>query len=312
MRGLLAYDPAQPLEFRVLGERREEAGTVAARVIEGEFRSQDRTVRTTVIQPAREVGPGELRAGVVFLHWDKGDRTEFLAEAIALAGRGGVSVLIDLPWAVAGGEINPARAGHDQGVFARAVVDARRAIDLLASRGDVDAHRVGIVGHGQGAQVGAVVAGADARPAAFVLIAGVPSYVDRVLHGEEAQVRALRAAMGEPRVKAFAEELRPLDAERHIRQVRSDLTLLQLAKHDREVPAADGQRFADALGALGSVKWYVCGHEMNHPQASEDRTRWLIDRLKLASDEAIQGADAAEAGAAPEAAGEAPGASGAE
>ena len=90
-------------------------------------------------------GPAAL-----FLHWfdtqaPDGNRTQFLAEAAALAGAiGAVSVLPQgrFPWAG-----DPTDAEADAARI-RAEVEAHRgALDLLAGRADVDAARIALVGH---------------------------------------------------------------------------------------------------------------------------------------------------------------------
>src|SRR4051812_21914578 len=54
----------------------------------------------TIVEPARANG---ARPAILFLHWYEpprptSNRTEFLAEAIDLAGTGVVSLLVDTPW----------------------------------------------------------------------------------------------------------------------------------------------------------------------------------------------------------------------
>ena len=85
-------------------------------------------------------------AGVVWGHWlmpgaNNSNREEFLQEAVALAPSGVVSLLVDSPQARPGFKPTPNSA-----LVAQQVVDLRRAVDLLLSRGDVDAKKIAYVG----------------------------------------------------------------------------------------------------------------------------------------------------------------------
>ena len=136
--------------------------------------------------PAFLVTPGSARrgekfAGVVFLHWGQGDRSSFLAEAILLAHAGVVSVMMDSPharpkqWRSKGGFAIPEleRDGHVQ-----AVVDVRRAVDLLMARPEVDPKRLAYVGHSYGASLGGAVAASERRFKALVLMGGLVSWTE--------------------------------------------------------------------------------------------------------------------------------------
>jgi hypothetical protein len=92
------------------------------------------------------------------------NRKEFLEEAVALAHAGVISLLTTGP---------NARPGHaddqdelsDQQVtdLIQAIVDMRRAGDLLLARKDVDATRLAYVGHSYNATVGGFLSGIDKR-----------------------------------------------------------------------------------------------------------------------------------------------------
>jgi len=123
-----------------------------------------------LVEPA---GKGPF-AGIVFGHWGPGNRTEFLPEAAMYAEAGAVSVLIDYPWV----RPDPWRRNQGQGLkeadkdrdsWRHAVVDLRRAFDLLEARPDVDRARLAYVGHSYGAQWGAILTAVDRRMKAPLL-----------------------------------------------------------------------------------------------------------------------------------------------
>jgi dienelactone hydrolase len=160
-------------------------------------------VNAFLIVPA---GSGR-RAAVLFLHGSGGTRTDLLVPAAELATRGAVTMTISQP--------------NDAPTFRPLVVNARRALDLLASRTDVDAKRLGVVGYSLGAQTAAILAGDDPRPQAVGIVAGrgnettlywiararVPLYfqagtLDQVVpHAQLTEL--IRAAPGHPRVSWY-------------------------------------------------------------------------------------------------------------
>jgi dienelactone hydrolase len=107
------------------------------------------------------------------------------------------------------------------------VVNARRALDLLAQRRDVDLHRLGVVGYQGGGQTAAVLSGVDLRVKTAGLIGaratGAATYWIRHtpahlffqagLRGSSIQPPALerliRAAPGRRRVRWYLDSQRP-------------------------------------------------------------------------------------------------------
>lgn len=128
-----------------------------AKVFDLTYAGRNRTkVTAYLVTPATGKGP---HAGLVFGHWGPGNRTEFLAEAKLYARAGAVCVLVDYPWVRPAPHRKPlkqeADPEGDHALFVEAVIDLRRALDLLAGRSDVDPKRLGYVGHSFGAQWGA-------------------------------------------------------------------------------------------------------------------------------------------------------------
>src|SRR5918997_2066207 len=103
-----------------------------------------------LVEP-REGGRG---AATLFLHWfdteaPDGNRTQFLDEAAALARNHGVVSLLPqgrFPWSA-----DPVDADSDAARIRGELEVNRACVDLLAARPDVDAKRIGLVGHDFGA-----------------------------------------------------------------------------------------------------------------------------------------------------------------
>lgn len=94
------------------------------------------------------IPPGKGKfPGVIFMHpAGRGvGRSYFLDEAIALSKQGAVSILIDSPFARPSPQPLFALTERDRDGIAQCVIDLRRAVDALISRGAVDKRRIGYI-----------------------------------------------------------------------------------------------------------------------------------------------------------------------
>jgi hypothetical protein len=269
-----AYQPV-PLygdaSFRDAGD-----GTMRAMVT---YSAGTRTETAEIIEPSVPHGGAEPapRPGVLFVHWLGDDattnHTEFEADAIALAKRSAVCVLLDAMWSTVAND--GANAWFEKGRTTqtdyansiRQVVDLRRGIDLLLSY-DVDPQRIAYVGHDFGAMYGAVLAGVDARPSYYVLMAGNPSFSQWYLLGKKPAD-----------VPAFVKQMEPLDPLPYLARSTAKGFLLQFASHDDYIPLKNAMAFAAAAPLPRGVFLYDADHGLKVPDARADRLAWLEDRL---------------------------------
>ena len=272
---LFDYDAAAPIDFRVAGE--EAVDGVQVQDI-SYLSAREGRVPGYLVHP----GSGGPFAGIVYMHWGQGDRTEFLSEAAILAKRGAVSILIDAPYHrpdipsynfVA--EPEKERAGYIQ-----LVADLRRAYDLLAARKDVDAKRIGYVGHSLGATWGGALAGIDTRFAGYVLMGGLPRLTD--ILGDDSYAKLLQQAFKREQLEKYIEVLSPLNPEIFVGQAAPSSILFQFARHDRFISEAMARDYVKAAGDSHEVKWYFTSHEFNDPESSRDRMAFLAKKLGLA------------------------------
>lgn len=124
--------------------------------------------RVTALLVAPE-GATSLPA-VLFLHDADGNGASAREEAVSLARRGLVSLLPDSSFARPPfPRLVTFDAAKDRALRIRSVVEARRALDVLGARPEVDAGRLAVVGHGPGATTAAILSGIERRVDAFVL-----------------------------------------------------------------------------------------------------------------------------------------------
>ena len=173
---------------------------------------------------------GGRHPAVLFLHGSGGNREDFLLPAVELAKRGFVTMTISEP--------------NDAVTWRPLVVDARRALDVLVARPDVDDKRLGLVGFSLGAQTAAILAGDEPRLKAIGIIAGrgtpVPLYWIRRAHA-------------------------------HL--------FFQAGTKDEVVPHAQLVALIDAAPDHPRVRWYSAGHGMSL-RSNDEQLAWQARQLR--------------------------------
>lgn len=215
-------------------------------------------------------------AGILYVHWyepeaHNSNRTQYLDEAVGMAERGAVSLLIDTMWSPLDWFRTRDRV-EDYDASVRQVVELRRALDVLLAQPTVDPARIAVVGHDFGGMFGAVLAGNDRRARAHVIIAATPRFSDWYLLGTN---------LSEAEREAYTNWISPLDPSLHIRRASDAAFFFQFGTTDWFVPEARALEFYDAAPPDKRIAWYEAGHEVNTPEARRDRIEWLSEQLGL-------------------------------
>jgi dienelactone hydrolase len=214
-------------------------------------------------------------AGILWVHWlgeEKSNRTQFLDEAVELASKGTVSLLVDTMWSAPRwfGDRIPEK---DYETSIGQVVELRRALDLLLSQSNVDRTRIGFVGHDYGAMYGMLMAGVDHRIHTYVFIAATQSLNDWAFLGPQPKSKA-----------AYLKQNSNLELTDYLRQVRNASKLFQFGKADFYVSQADAAVLFSAALEPKQRKMYEASHKMELNEIVRDRAEWLVKQLKLGSD----------------------------
>jgi pimeloyl-ACP methyl ester carboxylesterase len=265
-----AYDSAASLDWQAHAERSHDG----ARVLTGSFASpRGGRVPALLVKPD---GTGPF-AGIVFMHPGGGlhGKDFFLREAVAFSARGAISVLIDAPSKRPGGPPLLGYNERDCESWGQAVVDLRRAVDLLVAQPDVDTNRLGYVGFSYGATLGGVLCGVEPRLGNFVLMAGGPRITDWLKTLEGAGPQQLKRSQ---QWDNYLARMGVFDAERHVPATRAAV-LLQNGTRDGRPDEL--RRYLDLMGGNPrTLRFYVAGHDPG-PDALKDRAAWLTTRLRL-------------------------------
>jgi cephalosporin-C deacetylase-like acetyl esterase len=272
------YDPKAPLDVRETIIDRKDGVTI--RDVSYASPRGGRVTAYMVVPDA----PGPHPA-ILFGHWGPGNRTEFLSEAILYGKDGAVSLLIDYPWMRPAPWRVPLSNGvdepeHDRDVQIQALIDLRRGLDLLASRTDVDAKRIAYIGHSYGAQWGAILSAIDKRLKTAILMGGVREAADIYLRNPDPDLAAMRQKTPMPKLENYLAIVGTLDAVRYVPHSRVPL-LFQFARYERYFDKQSMDAYFDTARQPKQQIWYDTGHELNAPQALQDRRDWLRKYIGL-------------------------------
>jgi dienelactone hydrolase len=224
-------------------------------------------------------------AAILFGHWGNGTRAEFIPEARLYARAGAISLIPEYPW----DRLPPQRKtpNHtdkpelDREIEIQAVVDLRRGIDLLFARPDVDPQRLAYVGHSYGAQWGSILSAIDKRMKTSVLMAGVAESADVFLRGNEPGIVDFRNSRPPGQLERYVQVIGDIDAIHFVDHAAPIPLLLQFGNFEQYFDKTSMEHYAAAASDPKKVLYYDTAHDMNDPQALEDRYDWLAKHINL-------------------------------
>jgi pimeloyl-ACP methyl ester carboxylesterase len=281
-RHLFDYDPKSPLDVRA-SKTETRAG---AKVVDLSYASPlgGRVPAYLVLPAPPEGGASAKHPAALFVHPGQGDRGTFLDEAVGLAGRGLVSLLIGAPStrpeAKKGG--GPWNGERDRKDFVQTTVDVRRGYDLLAARPEVDPVRLAYVGHSLGATIGGPLLALEPRVKAWVLMAGFAAQTREWARSGSVGSIAFRALLPPAEQERYLAALAPLETVRFLPHAPRTPILFQFARRDESIAAWDAALYVQATPGPKEIVWYETGHAFD-ADAREDRDAWLVRQLGLAA-----------------------------
>ena len=271
LAAMFSYDASAPLNAR--SEAPESAE--GAYVTPVSYAGARGPVSATIVTPSQR---GKYRA-VIFVH-DYGKRDEFLPEALSLARAKlpAVSLLIDAPferpvgWRRSFNSLSD--SDNDREIHIQAVIDIRRGIDLLSARADVDGNRIAYVGHGYGANWGAILSSIEPRLRRFVLVAGFASLAD-LMESDDPEWANMRYALGSERSARYRASISVVDPIRFTPFWAGAPILFQFGRFDQFVSRAMAERLVHSISRPQKAIFYDAGHAVNDPRAMIDRAGFL-------------------------------------
>jgi acetyl esterase/lipase len=269
---LFAYEVGMPVPVTEVGS--ETQGEVTIRDITFPSPYGDDVPAYLIAPP----GEGPFPA-VLYVHWYEtqeqatSNRTEFLEEAVSLAGEGVASLLVDDVLALPGPRErwSGLDAENDRELVIRQVVELRRAADVLIAEGRADPSRLAFVGHDFGAMFGAVLLPVDGRFKTAVLLAMVGDFADWFLLG---------SPLGGPDRDAYREGLLPVAPLQYLPHFTPASVFFQFADNDAFVGTEDADGLLAAASEPKRAETYASDHALHeNAVAASDRLAWLRQEL---------------------------------
>jgi len=248
-QAIFDYDATLPLNINWWTEYPDQDAIIHTLSYQGTDRCQ---VDALLVTPT---GDGPYPA-VIYMHRGNEFKTQYLEEAILLAGQGVVSLLPASAFDTGCDSFNRTQR---QG-YIDTVLFIRRGVDLLQSLPYVDGTRLAYVGHSFGATWGGVLAGVEPRIHSFVLIAGLVN----ISHYE---------AYGMPE----------LDALNYIGEAVNDEFLFQFSFHDAYISQAAADLYVSYTPGEPTALWYASNHEDLQYDGQSDRIAWLLEQLGVSA-----------------------------
>ena len=222
-------------------------------------------VEAYVVEPAG----GEIRAGILFLHWlgdHRSDRTQFLSEARELATLGVRSVLPAgrLPWVPdpVDAETDVANLKHEQRRLGAALDGLVAALPKGAP--------VALVGHDFGAMHGLRLAAARPVFKAVIVIAATPRWGDWFLRFWKIEGDRFD----------YLRRLAPFDPIEAARGLQAT-ALWQFSDRDFFIAPMSAVELARAAPGEPVIEWYSADHAMRSARARAARRAFLRRELNL-------------------------------
>jgi dienelactone hydrolase len=256
-----AYDASAPMGLVEKGSTTD--GTLTIRDIEftspkgGLARAYLITTQTSAAIPA-----------MLFVAGSNERREDIRIQAMGVARRGVISLVLEQSQLAAGRPQIWTFTEQDRSEAVHTVVDARRAIDVLVARNDVDRTRIGYYGFSYGAWLGAITAAVDKRVSLLVLRSGGPQVLAEIARASSHTLTPeYTATMARVDQMAYAPAI-------------SAPVLVQNGSRDTTFTAEQMRAWQERVGGAKTVKTYDAGHTLD-AQSLADALSWIAERWRL-------------------------------
>ncbi len=170
----------------------------------------------------------------------------------------------------------------DREIEIQAVVDLRCGIDLLLARPDVDPKRLAYVGHSYGAQWRSILSAVDRRMKTSVLMAGVADMADILLRSDDPGMVDFRKGQPVGQLERYSQVTGDIDAIHLSGMPRRPFRCCSSSQITNSTSTRlQWSIYVAAASDPKKVLYYDTGHDLNDPQALEDRYDWLVKNISL-------------------------------
>ncbi len=166
------------------------------------------------------------------------------------------------------------------------IVDLRRTVDYLESRGDIDAKRIGYIGTSLGGFLGAVFSGVDKRIKTSILIVGGGNWEKMILKSQVPPFKIIKSDFCNNKdfcIKDFASKMDVIEPLNFVGLISPEPLLMINCKNDKYVPKETAEELFDSAKEPKTIEWFTCMGEIAHIPPL-DKTmilikKWLVENL---------------------------------
>ena len=256
-----AYDASAPIGIIERGSAID--GTLTVRDIEFSGTKSGRA-RAYLITPPTS-GP---QPAMVFVAGSNQRREDIRADALAVARRGVIALVLEQSQLTAGRPPIWTFTAQDREEAIDTVIDTRRAIDLLVARADVDRARIGYYGFSYGAWLGAISAAVDKRVSLVVLRSGGPQILSEIARASVGMLSA-----------EYSQLMATVDQMTYASSIAGTV-LVQNGSRDTTYTAEQMRAWQERIGGTKTMRTYDAGHTLD-AVANADALTWITERWRL-------------------------------
>jgi len=247
------------------------------------YESMGETVPALLAIPKEGNGPFPV---VLMLHGHRSSKAYMIRRySTELARRGIASVAIDLPLQgerkVEGREYFSGDPETTAQTLKRSVIDARRAIDWIETRDDLDSGRLALIGYSLGSWISTMTAAADQRPQAVALNV-VGEGAPEALQGDWetfSEEHPVLSRLAERRgIDIASGGMQGLSMEEWIASISPRAILMLNGRDDRIVNPEGSRKLFEAAKDPKEILWYDSGHILPE-EATTDCIEWVAEKL---------------------------------
>jgi len=234
--------------------------------------------------------PGPHPAMVVLHEWNAGSTKGGFELSRVLARANVAALFVEEPFSLARKVQNP-RPGEGEILsgnvldmranLRQAVLDARRGLDYLAQRPDIDSKRLGVSGISLGGVLSGVVAGVDPRVKVIMTLVGGADFAHGFWNGLLTRRYRREILRRGYTFETFRDAMAPIEASRWLHDFNPHNALMINGRYDLVILPKQAQKLSHALGDTPIV-WGNTGHygmSLSIAQAGEVGYHFLRSRF---------------------------------
>lgn len=279
LRNMFDYDKGEDLDFKIVNTKDTLQGTIQEITFNGVNALK---ITGCLVLPKQKLREFPV---VIFLNDASQSRNLLLPQALNLASNAFASLLIDAlpnrPEMYRMTFRNFSEPRKDLVAYKQAVLDIRRAVDLLEQHPRIDRNRIAFIGSGNGAMSGAIVSGLEARINTYILMGCSPCYSCELRSSNEPKIVKARSLLTQEQITQYELSLKVLNPSNYLPYHRKTLVFFQFAHADPYFDEKASKELFQITDEPKCQKFYKTTNLgiTTFEEALNDQTNWFKNHL---------------------------------